>query len=51
MGSIKTFKKKLRYAKAQNKNRLLPNWYRFKSDTNIRWNSKRRHWRRKKLNF
>jgi large subunit ribosomal protein L39e len=37
--------------RAQKNNRPLPNWFRMKTDTNIRWNAKRRHWRRTKLGF
>ncbi|KAJ1982153.1 hypothetical protein H4R35_000423 [Dimargaris xerosporica] len=42
-------KKKL--GKKLRQNRPLPQWFRFKSDTTIRYNAKRRNWRRTKLNF
>ena len=51
MGSIKTFKLKMLLAKKMKTNRPLPQWFRMKSDTKIRYNAKRRHWRRTKLNF
>ena len=31
--------------------RPIPPWFRFKTDTKIRYNAKRRHWRRTKLGF
>ncbi|CAD7969803.1 unnamed protein product [Amoebophrya sp. A25] len=48
MGAIKTFKLKMLLAKAQKKNRPVPQWFRMKQDK-IKYNSKRRHWRRTKL--
>jgi large subunit ribosomal protein L39e len=33
------------------KNRALPNWIRYKTDNKIRYNAKRRHWRRTKIGF
>jgi len=49
MGANKTLLMKKRLAKKQRQNRPLPNWFRYKSDSNIRYNAKRRHWRRTKL--
>ncbi len=40
-------KKKL--GKAIKQNRPLPQWIRLRTDNTIRYNSKRRHWRRTKL--
>ncbi|KAK4536893.1 hypothetical protein CDCA_CDCA10G2918 [Cyanidium caldarium] len=51
MPSKKTFKIKQKMARKRNQNRPVPYWYRLKSNTKIRFNSKRRHWRRTKLNF
>lgn len=36
-------------AKAAKQNRPVPHWVRMKTDNRIRYNSKRRHWRRTKL--
>ncbi|XP_028638867.1 60S ribosomal protein L39-like [Grammomys surdaster] len=36
-------------AKKQNQNRLIPQWIWMKTVNKIRYNSKRRHWRRTKL--
>ena len=49
MGAHKTLLMKKRLAKKQRQNRPLPNWFRYKTDNNIRYNAKRRHWRRTKL--
>lgn len=49
MGANKTLLMKKRFAKKQRQNRPLPNWFRYKSDNKIRYNAKRRHWRRTKL--
>lgn len=49
MGAHKSLLMKKRLAKKQRQNRPLPNWYRYKTDNNIRYNAKRRHWRRTKL--
>ena len=51
MGSIKTYRKKVRMAKKIKQNRPLPNWCRYRTDNKIRYNMKRRNWRRTKLNF
>ncbi|XP_065492960.1 large ribosomal subunit protein eL39-like [Caloenas nicobarica] len=36
-------------AKKQKQNRPIPQWIRMKTGNKIRYNSKRRHWRRTKL--
>ena len=51
MGSIKTFRKKTRMAKKIKQNRPLPNWIRYRTDNTIRYNARRRNWRRTKLKF
>ena len=40
---------KTNLAVARRKNRPLPNWIRMRTDNTIRYNAKRRHWRRTKL--
>ncbi|CAI2382421.1 unnamed protein product [Moneuplotes crassus] len=47
--SSKSIRKKLMLAKKLKQNKPLPNWFRFKKNTTIRWNAKRRNWRRTKL--
>ncbi|KAJ3326385.1 E3 ubiquitin-protein ligase bre1 [Blyttiomyces sp. JEL0837] len=47
--SNKTFKVKRILGKKQKQNRPIPNWFRFKTDNTIRYNAKRRNWRRTKL--
>ncbi|CAN0382923.1 unnamed protein product [Lampetra fluviatilis] len=47
--SHKTFKIKRFLAKKQKQNRPIPQWIRMKTGNTIRYNSKRRHWRRTKL--
>ncbi|XP_040428715.1 60S ribosomal protein L39 [Cygnus olor] len=49
MSSHKTFKIKRFLAKKQKQNRPIPQWIRMKTGNKIRYNSKRRHWRRTKL--
>jgi large subunit ribosomal protein L39e len=51
MGSIKRFAIKQKLAHKQKQNRPIPQWFRMKTGTKIRYNMKRRHWRRTKLNF
>ena len=43
----KTFRVKKILAKKQNRN--IPQWFRMKTNNTIRYNSKRRHWRRTKI--
>ncbi|XP_072500039.1 large ribosomal subunit protein eL39-like isoform X2 [Notamacropus eugenii] len=50
MSSHKTFRIKRFLAKKQNQNCPIPQWIRMKTGNKIRYNSKRRHWRRTKLN-
>ena len=47
--SQKGFRLKRTLAKAQRTNRPLPHWIRLRTDNTIKWNAKRRHWRRTKL--
>ncbi|ODQ82035.1 hypothetical protein BABINDRAFT_170589 [Babjeviella inositovora NRRL Y-12698] len=49
MDSQKSFKTKQKLAKAQKQNRPLPQWIRLRTDNKIRYNAKRRNWRRTKL--
>ncbi|KAG4302717.1 hypothetical protein PCANB_001072 [Pneumocystis canis] len=49
--SHKTFRKKIKLAKALRQNRPIPQWIRLKTDNTIKYNAKRRHWRRTKLNI
>ncbi|XP_048455292.1 60S ribosomal protein L39 isoform X1 [Rhincodon typus] len=47
--SHKTFRIKRFLAKKMKQNRPIPQWIRMKTGNKIRYNSKRRHWRRTKL--
>ena len=49
MPSHKSFKTKMKLARAGKKNRPLPQWTRFKTGSTIRYNAKRRRWRQTKL--
>ncbi|KAF9347294.1 60S ribosomal protein L39 [Mortierella sp. AD094] len=49
--SNKSFLIKRKLGKKQKQNRPLPNWCRMRTDNKIRYNAKRRHWRRTKLNL
>ncbi|XP_074067252.1 large ribosomal subunit protein eL39-like [Macrotis lagotis] len=49
MSSHKTFRIKRFLAKKQKQNRPIPQWIRMKTGNKIRYNSKRRHWRKTKL--
>ncbi|KAF0853123.1 60S large subunit ribosomal protein eL39 (rpL39) [Andalucia godoyi] len=51
MPSIKSFKIKTKLAKKARQNRPLPYWIRLRTDNTIRYNAKRRNWRRTKLNI
>ena len=51
MGSLKSLNRKVKMAKMMKSNRPLPNWIRYKTDNTIRYNAKRRHWRRTKIGF
>ena len=47
--SHKTFRTKRTLAKKMAQNRPIPQWIRMRTGNKLRWNSKRRHWRRTKL--
>ncbi|XP_023240684.1 60S ribosomal protein L39 [Centruroides sculpturatus] len=49
MAAHKTFKIKQKLAKKMKQNRPIPQWIRLKTGNSIRYNAKRRHWRRTKL--
>ncbi|KAI9175653.1 60S ribosomal protein L39 [Blastocladiella emersonii ATCC 22665] len=51
MPSNKTFKIKRVLGKKQRQNRPIPQWIRLRTDNTIRYNAKRRNWRRTKLNI
>lgn len=48
MPSNKTFRTKIKLAKAAKQNRPIPQWIRLRTDNTIKYNAKRRHWRRTK---
>ncbi|KAF4144339.1 Ribosomal L39 protein [Phytophthora infestans] len=47
--SHKTFRTKRILAKKAKQNRPIPQWIRLRTDNTIKYNAKRRHWRRTKL--
>jgi large subunit ribosomal protein L39e len=49
MPSHKKLSLKLTLGKKMRQNRPIPQWIRMKTDNTIRYNNKRRHWRRTKL--
>ncbi|CDP21756.1 unnamed protein product [Coffea canephora] len=49
--SHKTFMIKKKLVKKQRQNMPIPYWIRMRTDNTIRYNAKRRHWRRTKLGF
>lgn len=49
MPSHKSFRTKQKLAKKQRQNRPIPNWIRMRTNNKIRYNAKRRQWRRTKL--
>ncbi|CEI38978.1 hypothetical protein FSHL1_002123 [Fusarium sambucinum] len=49
MPSHKSFRTKQKLAKAQKQNRPVPQWVRLRTGNTIRYNAKRRHWRKTKL--
>ncbi|GBL50972.1 hypothetical protein RJF_3491 [Candidozyma auris] len=51
MPANKSFQTKQKLGKAAKQNRPLPQWVRLKTNNTIRYNAKRRHWRRSKLNI
>ncbi|KAF8453802.1 ribosomal L39 protein-domain-containing protein, partial [Terfezia claveryi] len=46
MPSHKSFRTKVKLAKAQKQNRPIPQWIRLRTGNTIRYNAKRRHWRK-----
>lgn len=48
MPSQKSFRTKMKLAKAAKQNRSIPQWIRLRTDNTIKYNAKRRHWRRTK---
>ena len=51
MGRFQPLSVKKKYAKKNKQNRQVPYWQRLKTGSTIKWNNKRRHWRRTKLHF
>ncbi|XP_045478700.1 60S ribosomal protein L39 [Harmonia axyridis] len=49
MSAHKTFIIKRKLAKKLKQNRPIPQWVRMRTGNTIRYNAKRRHWRRTKL--
>ncbi|XP_069895128.1 large ribosomal subunit protein eL39-like [Dipodomys merriami] len=49
MSTHKTFRIKQFLAKKLKQNRSIPQWTRMKTGNKIKYNSKRKHWRRTKL--
>ncbi|RSL52010.1 hypothetical protein CEP54_011136 [Fusarium duplospermum] len=47
--SHKSFRTKQKLAKAQKQNRPVPQWIRLRTGNTIRYNSKRRHWRKTRI--
>ncbi|KAL2426498.1 hypothetical protein ABEF95_008391 [Exophiala dermatitidis] len=47
--SHKSFRTKVKLAKAQKQNRPIPQWIRLRTGNTIRYNAKRRHWRKTRL--
>ncbi|KFY76831.1 hypothetical protein V499_03609 [Pseudogymnoascus sp. VKM F-103] len=49
MPSHKSFRTKVKLAKAQKSNRPIPQWIRLRTGNTIRYNAKRRHWRKTRI--
>ncbi|PWI74562.1 60s ribosomal protein l39 [Purpureocillium lilacinum] len=49
--SHKSFRTKQKLAKAQKQNRPVPQWIRLRTGNTVRYNAKRRHWRKTRLNI
>jgi large subunit ribosomal protein L39e len=49
MPSHKSLRTKTTLAKAARQNRPVPQWIRMRTGNTVRYNAKRRHWRRTKL--
>ncbi|TKA38213.1 hypothetical protein B0A54_09153 [Friedmanniomyces endolithicus] len=47
--SHKSFRTKQKLARAQKQNRPIPQWIRLRTNNTIRYNAKRRHWRKTRL--
>jgi large subunit ribosomal protein L39e len=47
--SFKSVRTKTTLAKKARQNRPIPNWIRLRTDNTVRYNAKRRNWRRTKL--
>ncbi|KFY64732.1 hypothetical protein V496_03067 [Pseudogymnoascus sp. VKM F-4515 (FW-2607)] len=47
--SHKSFRTKVKLAKAQKSNRPIPQWIRLRTGNTIRYNAKRRHWRKTRI--
>ncbi|OAA74103.1 Ribosomal protein L39e [Cordyceps fumosorosea ARSEF 2679] len=47
--SLKSFRTKQKLAKSQKQNRPVPQWIRLRTNNSVRYNAKRRHWRKTKL--
>ncbi|KAL8734911.1 MAG: hypothetical protein Q9166_001263 [cf. Caloplaca sp. 2 TL-2023] len=47
--SHKSFRTKQKLAKAQKQNRPIPQWIRLRTGNTIRYNAKRRHWRKTRI--
>jgi large subunit ribosomal protein L39e len=49
MAALKALRTKLYLAKKRKQNRPIPQWTRMRTGNKIKYNAKRRHWRRTKL--
>ncbi|XP_053949537.1 60S ribosomal protein L39-like [Anastrepha ludens] len=49
MAAHKSFRIKQKLAKKLKQNRSVPQWIRLRTGNTIRYNARRRHWRRTKL--
>ncbi|CAG8955272.1 hypothetical protein HYFRA_00011254 [Hymenoscyphus fraxineus] len=47
--SHKSFRTKVKLARAQKQNRPIPQWIRLRTGNTIRYNAKRRHWRKTRI--
>ena len=50
-GAIKSFQLKKKLGKKIKQNRQIPNWIRYRTGNTIRYNAKKRNWRRTKLGY
>ncbi len=51
MSANKSLRLKKKLGRKLRQNRPMPNWIRMRTDNTVRYNAKRRHWRRTKLRF